>query len=512
MANPNAEEIVDDDDDDDTEEEEEEDPVDRLIREAREETERLIREKRESFFAALTLCGITTQSVLHYLEDEQNLVNIDELADLSISELEVMIALVNKTANPNPINRRGVRRAGPNLVITAVSTKRLKSLREWIKWQIACNKSYDARLFNREWMKWTIDRMDYEARLVIADDTSAPKPGALNSVGFAAWHPFWRQLISYLGTIRGTLNIPLSYIIRDTPIPGINLFSDTYDSSDEALIDCVALSGTYYREDNAKVWAILESCTLPSSTNKGNAWPFISSFSRKKDGRGAILALRGQAEGAASMESRKSIAYKIKDTVRYDGKGQFKFDHYIEQLQFAFSELEECGDPQSESHKLHTLRTGCTSDAMKTAKEWVNDMERYPTFLSGCEYLQGYIGRNMPEVAIARRNISYTDSSGTTTSGTNDDYSDLQDNYSQSEWHQLSEDTRTRVKARNARKKTSLKKMKKTATNLAKAKRRIQELKTRLNDPSDSDNDDASDTTAVTKVSAAKTEPSRKKT
>ena len=138
----------------------------------------------------------------------------------------------------------------------------------------------DADQFTEQWVQWTIERLDYEARIKssTAETTAVPEP--LKSTSHKNWIPFWRQFENYCHTIRGTLNIPITYVFRDSVVRNHNVFSDEYTTSDEALMDCVALVGTFYNEDNARVWGILESVTC-----NGNAYPFIKQFQKKRNGR-----------------------------------------------------------------------------------------------------------------------------------------------------------------------------------------------------------------------------------
>ena len=147
--------------------------------------------------------------------------------------------------------------------------------------------SYNADDFTDQWMIWTIERMDFETRsnAALKNAPSPVLPEPLKSTGHKYWIPFWRQFTNYCQDIRGTLNIPITYVFRDDATPETNLLSNEYDSTDEALSACVALSGTYYNEDNAHVWGILEGLTC-----NGNAYPFIKKYGL---GFGVRVRVRG---------------------------------------------------------------------------------------------------------------------------------------------------------------------------------------------------------------------------
>ena len=455
----------------------------------------------EAYIAALIQCGITSEGTLEYLRETQLQVTIESLATLSQSEIKDMVYLTNKT--PSGARARGA----PNHVITAIAFKRLKAFREWIKWRKAMLVPVRAHDFTIQEMEWAVDRMDFEARVTSADAVTVSLPNPLKTTGHKDWIPFWRQFQNYCQTIRGALSIPIGYVFRDSAEPAGNLLSDDYDTSDQALSACVALSGTFYTEDNARVWDILETLTCD-----GNTYSFIKRFKKTRDGRGALLILRGQCEGLASVETRKKAAYSILNTQIYDGKGRFTYEHYVEKLQFAFSELEECGDPQSESHKIFVLTTNCVNPLLTNCVDDVmGDSVRFSTFAFACEYIKGQNERKMtPKQVLERRNIS-----SITTDPDTDDYQGLKTVYSPEEWKALPQATKSRVIKRNKERKAASKKATSTAptssggTTLKSKDRRIKSLEKKLAafksvsttaDGSDSDEDDPqgdSDTTVT---------------
>ena len=398
--------------------------------------ERMARLKNESFNAALQRCGITFPPTLRYLNNVQNQRVVEDLAALDLSEIKEMVTVTNKTPHGTRPARGGVANGGvPNHVITAISFKQLKAFREWIKWRQACGLPLDADYFSIEWMQWSMERMDFETRNTKSSTTAVQLPEPLKGTGHKLWIPFWRQFQNHCRSIRGTLNVPIVYVFRDVPEPARNILSPEFSTSDEALIAGLSLNGTFYNEDNARVWDILESLTCD-----GNAWPFIKAFKRTHDGRAAILVLKGQSEGAASVATRKKTAYDIISTQTYDGKGRFTWDNYIEKLQFGFAELEECGDPQSESHKIHVLTSSCYHDSMKTSILMVlGDPDRFNTFAFTCEWLKSQNQITVNQKGGDRRHISSVQTHDDESSG------ELRLHYSQNEWKKLPASVKSRV-------------------------------------------------------------------
>ena len=446
--------------------------------------------ERARFVNALGRCGIHDQRTLDYLNVYQGITNIDDLVSLNLSDIEKMVVTTNKTAA-----NRGRGATIRTLIITALSEKKLKALREWVKWRQAMNSPITPIHFTDEALKWSLERMDFEKRQKTADEPDAPKPEKLKTIGHKTWIPFWRQFKNYCDTLRGNLNIPISYVLRDQEEPEPNLYSAQYISSDQALMACVSLEGQAFREDNARIWMLIESLTC-----NGNIWPFIRHMKNTQNGREAIRLIRAQCEGAAADETRKKNAYNILSNSVFEGKGRFTWDSYVENLQFAFSELNECGDPQSESHQIHVLTSNCRHNDLKFAVEMVlGDPIRFPTFLLVIEHWKGFIVRALgTKPAQDRRNVSSTTSSG--------NYKGLKDKYTNEEWKTLPQDTKDLVMQRNKERKSSgASGPSSGGTNLKSKNRRIKKLETKLakyktdSNTVDEAEDAASDTTPPAK-------------
>lgn len=482
--------------------------------------EAALRFKEVSYRIALQRIGVQDVGTLDYLYNTQGQRTIDDLEALDLDGIKDLVHTTNKT----PSGARAQRGVARNHVITAVSFKKLKAFREWIKWQRATERNVDANFFRQTHMEFHMMRIDYEARQDKATSPEIQKPEPLTTIGHKAWIPFWRQFQNYCLTIRGTLNIPIVYVYREIEAPAGDLFEEfKYQSSDEALCANCLLSGMYFNEDNAIVWNLIESLTCD-----GNAFPFIKMYSKTRNGRAAILALKAQCEGASSTENRKQAAYKIISTQTYDGKGRFTWDNYVEKLQYAFAELEECGDPQSESHKIHILTSMCTSDKMKLGTELIlSDSYRFDTFIKASESLKSHYERNVSSDKYQdRRNVASTDTSDT------DKHKVLKASYSREEWAKLPQAVKDRVLKRNRDRKNKAKDAddspspedSNTTSDSKKIKykkRRIKKLESQLkiakagtipsndtNDGNSSDQDEDSDATPVTKPASKRNKTS----
>lgn len=160
------------------------------------------------------------------------------------------------------------------------------------------------------------------------------------------------------------MKIPLSYIYRTHTEVTDEIRAADYDDSDQRYIATVALRGPEYRIDNGRVFDKLRPLV-----NEGTCWSFIESFKRRKDGRGAILALRRLAMGDAPTQSRKVKAYAIMDKAFWNGQSRnFTHDRLVSNLQFAYTELETLAEPVAASRKVDTYTNAIQVPKLESAK------------------------------------------------------------------------------------------------------------------------------------------------
>jgi hypothetical protein len=377
-----------------------------------------------SFTDSLRLCGVTVPAVLNAITVVQGLQSINDFSMLTIKEIEAMAVSINKTPRTA---------AQGALVVTALSLKRIKAMREWVSWRVRRGLPFDAELFTQAELLWMIDRINYEDRVADSDLPDPIAPDKLKNVGHQAWIPFWKQFDNYCSAIRGSMKIPISYVYRDHVVVTEEMFAVEYDDSDTELMETVALRGEHYKLDNKSVWDIL----APLVTH-GHAWPFIKKFEKSKDGRGAILVLKSQAEGESSLSTRKAKAYEILKSTTYTGKSsKFTFENYIERLQFAFSELAECEQEVPESKKVETLMSNIETDKLSGAMTYlIGNPELLSSFERSSDYCMSFLARLKAfEPSGNRRGVAST----TTAQGT------LKLSYTPEEWKVLPQETKQKV-------------------------------------------------------------------
>ena len=169
---------------------------------------------------------------------------------------------------------------------------------------------------------------------------------------------------------------PLAYILRESEEVTAAALAADYPNSDAELQATLLLTTTQARLDNQRVFDLLKP-----KVEGGPLWTYIRNFNRTRDGRGAYLAIKNQAEGGAAVEQRKRRAYKAIRDVYYTGKGSFTIDQYITVFQKNYAILEELDEPVPETKKVTDFLNGLKTDELKVAKYTViGDREKSANF------------------------------------------------------------------------------------------------------------------------------------
>jgi len=114
------------------------------------------------------------------------------------------------------------------------------------------------------------------------------------------------------------------------------------------------------------VWAIIRNVT-----HDGPAWAWVSSYSRHQNGRAAYLALKTHYFGDSFTTRAVTKADAIIENLYWDGRAKnYSLEKFFEQLNKAYTDLEENGEPITAAKKvqrlLQSIRDPCL-DATKNS-------------------------------------------------------------------------------------------------------------------------------------------------
>ena len=309
-----------------------------------------------SFRLALTRSGVTQAEALDAIV-AQGFASMNDLKRLTEVEIEAFIKAVNKLPAAFP--------GGISPQIVYGSIKKLKAMRNWAIERDRFGVPIDHAHFTDEEIERILARMDEEANFAVNKPVTPPLPEKFSSFG-PKWREFCDGLKGHCAIVRGCMNIPLAYLLRDEEPTAETLAADAagdvdlFDTSDERLMALVRCAGSEFRQDNKRLWDLL--CPLIRSTP---AWEYVKTYERACDGQRAFQTLRLRGEGDAAVDARRTKAEATIAKAQFTGKSKrFTLQSYINLLQGAFNELEECGDPYSEKKKVDTFVKGMVGDRM----------------------------------------------------------------------------------------------------------------------------------------------------
>jgi hypothetical protein len=433
-----------------------------------------------AFRNALTRIGINAATRTAIIEN--GFVTIQDLVAVHDKDLDKLPKHLESWRVPgaNPANQ---------VRIPFLSLTKLKAMRYWFLAQRCIGvDSPNVNQFTDVVIEDTLARMKADSDHKLAtEDTDIRKPEKLADL--TKWTKFWELLTTYLGRVKGAALTPLSYLVREHDEVTEEQRDAEYQSTQERLIAITALNGTHFDLDNRTLYDEFKPLVVD-----GPGWSFIKKFDRLKDGRGAVLALKAQAEGTSAKLTRKQAAYASLASSAYLGprKG-FTFASYVTLHQSAHNELLDLDEPVSESKKVTDFLKGIRDPNLNTGKSIVlGDPGKLGDFEECQQYLSTVV-QNMSAQMKSERQVSSAMSDG----GNRGGGSSLVDRvkggaYSDEQFRSLSAEDKKRVQ----KYRDDAKKKRKVKAKDRKDKRKLAKLKAEKEAASDDEDKNGADTTS----------------
>ena len=442
---------------------------------------------RASFTQALERIGFNAPTRAAMVDN--GFTTILDLASVQEADLDRLPKHLESWRNPTAAPHAQVR-------IPFVSLSKLKAMRYWVLAQRCIGvDSPSADDFTDAVVTEVLDRMkadkDYKKA---TEDTDITKPTKLTDM--VKWTKFWELFTTYLGRVKGAALTPLTYLIRDHGTVTQELLDAAYSTTQERLIATTALSGAHFELDNRTLYDEFKPLVVD-----GPGWSFIKRFDKKKDGRGAVLALKTQAEGTSAKLTRKQAAYASIASSAYHGprKG-FSFANYVTLHQTAHNELLDLEEPVSESKKVTDFLKGIRDSALTTGKSIVlGDPKKLGDFEECQQYLSTIV-QNMAAQSKAERHVSSVSTEGGGGKGSGGSLVDRikGGTYTDEQYRSLSDQEKKRIQKFRA----EAQQKKKDKRKKGKDKRKLAKAKSDRDDAS-ADDDDATEPTASSTSSNA---------
>ena len=280
----------------------------------------------------LTQIGFNTDRLRAAITAE-GFASIEDLGDVSVKDVEDMCKKISGLSN----NRGGVR-------IGLVLVRRLKGRVYWVKDHQRRGQIANAEDWSLDICRNSIEAMDIEQSRK-DDDSKIDAPGKLKAHEWLQWE---LRLVNFLQSLDGASRVPLNYIIRKD-VPDDYVFANDM----EELVYSSPLEGAIFDADNHKVFGIIKQSTA-DTTN----WDWIKTLNRSQDGRMAMQTLRAHYDGPGEVEKRIALANQSLGGLHYLKESTFPFSSYVTGLNACYKTLEEAGEPYSERNKVSTMLAG----------------------------------------------------------------------------------------------------------------------------------------------------------
>lgn len=330
--------------------------------------------------------------------------------------------------------------AADQVRVPFLALQKLKAMRYWVLAQVRIGATTSATIFTDQIAVATMVTMQNARDLKEATmESTIEKPVVL--VDIHKWTKFYLMLSTYLGRVKGAALIPLSYLIREHGDVTPEIAAATYATDTDKLVATTVHADTHYAIDNATLYETLKPLVVD-----GPGWGFIQKFDKTKNGRGAVLALRAQAEGQSAKLTRKAKAYASMSSAVFRGQRRgFTFANYVSVHQDAHNELLDLEEEVPETKKVADFIKGINDPQLQVGKQIILGD---PVKMGNFEQCQQYLGtliENSGTQAKMERNVASTQRIGGGGKGASLLEKIKGGSYSAAQWNVLTESEKDRV-------------------------------------------------------------------
>jgi len=210
---------------------------------------------------------------------------------------------------------------------------------------------------------------------------------------------------------RGLGGSPLAYITRDVltlpeHTPGEVDQGFGMPSREAELVRRTRHDGSACRQDNRVVWAII---LVRHVAYGGLAWAWVSSFGRHENGNEAYHTLRTHYFGDSFTTRVVTKADATIEKLYWDGRAKnYSLETFFEQLNKAYTDLDENGEPITEAKKVRRLLQSIRDPRLEAAKNSDTHKENFEASMSHLAHTLDMI----KTTTVSTRNMSTTQTYG----------------------------------------------------------------------------------------------------
>jgi hypothetical protein len=312
---------------------------------------------------------------------------INDLVDFDEDSLKQVAENLRRPAGrmPDPtIGQAGGAAAGATIPIPpfpfgAKSHTRLVAATELLRFYRTIGRVLDA-----PGMRWDQVMRNFSEQWKAIKDAKKEKPPDVPTISKALPIIKWIEAFQdHCYCCIGHRMIPLAYVIREhEAVPALcpdrvnhQPYTEEHGSIIDDLINRASHVHGLYPKDNAEVYFKLEEATRSTSYIDS-----IKPFQRRKDGRGAYLAMVAQYAGTDKWEAEIKKANAVLLTRRWKGTQNFTLEKFVSQHRNSYVTLQACAEhveyqlPNAHSRVGYILDAIDSDDApLQAAMANIND-------------------------------------------------------------------------------------------------------------------------------------------
>ena len=287
--------------------------------------------QRTAFFENADQLGIphgtVEQMAIEGIVDESDLTDMDENAVKQMAE-----------------NLRRPPGGGPAFAFGAKSHKRFLVACDLLKYYETVGRDVTAANIRWNHVMRNFDIQWKALKERSKNDETPDVPKISKALPIIKWTESFHD---FLGQVIGVRTIPLTYVVRgqvEVAIPAPPLMTNQphsleHGSVELELVNRASHDHPLFRDDNSKLYYLLEEATR--STQYAAS---IKPFQRRKDGRGAWMALIGQYAGQDKWEAEIKKQEQLLHTRKWKGQSSYSLEQFVSSHRNAFVSMTACAE------------------------------------------------------------------------------------------------------------------------------------------------------------------------
>jgi len=276
----------------------------------------------------------------------EGITTVDDLAEFDSDAFKQITDSLRRPGgripDPAPNADDGATIPTPAFVIGAKSLLRLKAAAKLVRYYQTVNRGITPG--NMQWNPIVKNFLHHWKVLEDRKAETAPEvPKITKSLPIVKWTEAFRD---FLQRVCGVRTIPLAYVTR----PNVDVdaaphhvagqpFGLPHESVEDELIARAQHTHALFREDNSQVYYFLEEATRTTSYAAS-----IKPFQRRKNGRGAWLALIQQYAGEDKWRAELKHQDDLLHTRQWKGSTNFSLEKFVAQHRNAFVSMSQCAE------------------------------------------------------------------------------------------------------------------------------------------------------------------------